>query len=179
MTPGELQEILRRHGMWLRGEVGGARANLREADLCDVDLSGEDLRGADISGADLRGADFRKADLRKANLSKTNLSEADLREADLRDSDLRGADISDADFRGAINGAVCRMDFGGWSICIRASHTSIGCQQHENEAWLAWPPGHVAHMHPDARDWWADHGDAIKAVIRCVMSKAAKEKEIA
>jgi hypothetical protein len=31
-------------------------------------------------------------------------------------------------------------------------------------------------MHPDAPAWWAVHGDAIKAVIRCVMRKAEVTK---
>ena len=33
MTKGELGEVLRRHGMWLREEEGGLRASLEGADL--------------------------------------------------------------------------------------------------------------------------------------------------
>lgn len=198
MNHAELQEILRLHSMWLRGEDGGARANLSDADISEADLSranlsranltGADLSGADLSGANLRGANLRVANLygaslsgavlRGANLSGTSLSLANLREADLSEANLSLADISEANLSGAIDGAVCRMDFGGWSICIRAIATSIGCQQHVNEQWLAWSPDDVAYMHADARDWWAVHGDAVKAVIRCVMAKAAKEKEV-
>ena len=42
----ELAEILEKHGRWLRGEKGGAWA----------DLSGVDLRWADLAGADIREA---------------------------------------------------------------------------------------------------------------------------
>ena len=28
-------------------------------------------------------------------------------------------------------------------------------------------------MHGDAPGWWRVHGDAVKAVIRCVMAKAS------
>lgn len=64
----DLPEILRLHGMWLRGEPGGVRA----------DLSGADLRVANLGGADLSGADLRGADLRVADLSGANLTGADL-----------------------------------------------------------------------------------------------------
>ena len=188
MNPEQLAEILRLHDMWLRGEDGGVRADLRRTDLSEADLSGVNLVAADLSGAnirvaDLRGANLSGADLDGANLSGTDLDEADLSWADLSQANLTGADLSWADLAGAnlggayirdaIDGAICRMDFGEWSICIRASHTSIGCQQHPNEKWLAWSPDDVAHMHQDARDWWAMHGEAIKAAIRCVMAKAA------
>lgn len=34
----ELQEVLRKHEMWLQGNEGGEKANLREADLRGADL---------------------------------------------------------------------------------------------------------------------------------------------
>ena len=64
------------------------------------------------------------------------------------------------------------MDFGGWSICVRVEETSIGCQTHPNADWLRWSPDDVAHMEAGASEWWATHGDAVKAAIRCVMAKA-------
>ena len=69
----ELAKILERHGRWLRGEKGGACA----------DLSGVDLRWADLTGADLYGTDLRKADLTGARLDGANLRWADLTGADL------------------------------------------------------------------------------------------------
>jgi hypothetical protein len=64
MNATELKNILELHLKWLKREDGGARANLREANL-----RGADLRWADLSGADLRWADLREADLRWADLS--------------------------------------------------------------------------------------------------------------
>ena len=130
MKRDDIVEILRLHGMYLRNESGGVRADLR----------GADLRGADLSGADLRGANF-----------------------------------SEADLSGAIDGRVARLDFGGWSICVRSAVTSIGCQSHANNSWLAWSPEspEIAAMHGDAPEWWRVHGEAVKAVIRCVMAKCA------
>lgn len=36
----ELEEIIKKHGMWIRGEEGGERADLREADLRGTNLYG-------------------------------------------------------------------------------------------------------------------------------------------
>lgn len=91
MTKAKLQEVLRLHGMWLRCEAGGKRA----------DLSDTSLRYAILSDADLSDADLRGADLSNANLSGTNLNKADLRGADLHDADLHDANLSCADLSGA------------------------------------------------------------------------------
>ena len=86
MNASEIKEVVRLHGMWLRSEAGGVRANLTGADL-----SGADLSGADLSGADLRGADLSWANLTGAYLTGANLTGADLSEADLSGADLSGA----------------------------------------------------------------------------------------
>ena len=82
----ELNEVLRLHRMWVNGECGGERANLR----------GVDLRGVDLREANLRGANLRIADLREANLRRVDLREANLRGVDLRGANLRGANLSEA-----------------------------------------------------------------------------------
>ena len=87
-TKSELNEILKKHTLWLICDPNGSKANLSEANL-----SRADLRETDLSGADLRGANFYRANLRGANLSEANLSRADLRE-----TDLSGADLSEANF---------------------------------------------------------------------------------
>ena len=114
MDKAKLAEIIRKHGMWLRGEADGKRADLRGAVLSGADLRGADLRDADLRGAVLSGADLSGADLRDAVLSGADLSGADLRGADLSGADLRGAVLSGADLRGAdlrdavLRGAVLR-----------------------------------------------------------------------
>ena len=184
MTKEDLAEVVRLHGMHQRGEIGGVRADLRwanlsEANLRGANLSGADLRWADLGGADLSGANLREAnlggaDLSGANLREANLSEADLRMANLSGANLSEANLSEADLSVAKGGSVARLDFGGWSVCVRAAQTSIGCQSHDNAKWLAWTPDspEIAAMHADAAEWWRVHGEAVKAVIRCVMAKA-------
>ena len=71
-TNEELNEILRKHELWLRGDPSGARA----------DLSGANLIRANLSGANLSGANLIRADLSGANLYGANLYEADLSGAD-------------------------------------------------------------------------------------------------
>ena len=83
MTQCDLNTIIQLHEKWLRGELGGKKADLRYANLSYADLRGADLRGADLSYADLRGADLSGADLSGANLRYADLRYADLRYANV------------------------------------------------------------------------------------------------
>lgn len=184
-------------------EVDFTGVNLSGALLCNADLRRACLYGADLSGADLSGARLRNADLRQANLSEAYLIDADLNRADLNGANLKkanlkkvnliGANLYEADLseanlyltnlsaanlKKAIGGDVCRMDFGGWSICIHPDRTSIGCQTHSNTKWLLWThvSPEIVEMDPNASEWWAVHGDAVKAAIRCVVAKAQNKE---
>ena len=101
----DIKKILDEHKKWILGE-GGARADLRRADLSGAylsraDLSGAYLSGAYLSGAYLSGAYLSGADLSGANLSGADLSGAYLSGADLSGAYLRGADLSGAYLSGA------------------------------------------------------------------------------
>lgn len=48
MNKDVLNEILKKHKMWLDNENGGTRADLRRADLWGADLRRADLQGADL-----------------------------------------------------------------------------------------------------------------------------------
>ena len=102
----ELNKILQKHEMWLKGEEGGERADLSGSDLKDADLECANLKRADLSGADLSGTDLEDINLEftklcDANLEYANLYNANLSYSDLRGADLRGADLTDASLRGA------------------------------------------------------------------------------
>lgn len=123
ITTAELFEILRKHKMWLYGELGGERADLRGADLSEADLSGADLSGADLSEACLARANLIGAYLCNANLARSNLYgaylcnanlvranligayliEANLSEANLSEANLSGAYLYGANLVGAKN----------------------------------------------------------------------------
>ena len=96
-----LKEILKKHKMWLNGEEGGERANLKNANLSGVNLSGVDLSEADLNGVNLSNADLRYTNLRGANLSGADLNNANLRNADLRGVDLRDANLWNVNLRNA------------------------------------------------------------------------------
>ena len=93
----ELNNILKKHTMWLDNEPGGERANLREANLSDAYLIGADLSRANLCRANLRGADLIQADLREVNLSDAYLIGADLSYAYLIGADLSRAKLCGAD----------------------------------------------------------------------------------
>lgn len=90
----ELNEILEKHEMWLKGEKGGERADLWNTDLRGFDLTDANLSGANLRKSDLGGATLMYADLKYADFKYTDLSAADLNDADLRGVDLTGADLS-------------------------------------------------------------------------------------
>jgi hypothetical protein len=161
----------------IKRKVNLSGSDLSGSDLRGSDLSGSDLRESNLRGSDLSGSDLRDSDLRGSNLRDSDLRGSNLRGSDLSGSNLSGSDLSGSDLRESKNGAVCRMDFGGWSICVREDMTSIGCQTHENKKWLAWTPKscEIGGMHDDAGTWWAMHGPVVKAAIRVVMKKAKKK----
>ena len=97
----ELNEVLRLHGMWLRHDVGGQRADLRGANLRGANLDGANLDGADLEGANLRGASLDGADLEGAYLGGADLRRASLRRADLEGANLEGARLEGANLSGA------------------------------------------------------------------------------
>ncbi len=65
MNQHEINEVVRLHGLWVRSEEGGKRANLSGADLNGASLQGVYLDGAALHLADLCGANLIGADLRQ------------------------------------------------------------------------------------------------------------------
>ena len=99
----DIKLILEKHAKWAKGEDGGERADLHNADLRGADLCDADLRDANLCGADLRGANLSDGNLRNANLCCANLCCANLRGADLCGANLSGADLRDANLCDAKN----------------------------------------------------------------------------
>jgi hypothetical protein len=143
--------------------------------------SGEAMNMADgVQQAVRAGVSLAYANLAGVNLADANLVDANLVGARLDGASLVGADLADANLVDAsiayarIDEPICRMDFGGWSICVRTNETTIGCKRRANSEWLKWTPEseEIRAMHADAPAWWAVHGAAVKEAIRCVMQKA-------
>lgn len=83
ITEERLQNILKKHELWLKGDPQGERADLRRVNL----------RRADLHGANLQRSNLRGACLHEANLQGADLRGTDLRRSCLQRSDLRGADV--------------------------------------------------------------------------------------
>ena len=109
----DLKDILRLHNLWLKDNLEGKRADLRDANLS----------GADLSGANLKDANLRDANLNGADLSGANLSDANLRDANLRDANLRGANLRFANLRFAnLSGAKSYYSFTAYGTSKRIVH---------------------------------------------------------
>jgi len=59
------EQVIERHGLWLRGRTGGLRADFRGGELAEVYLKGVNLRHADLNGADMTGANFKGANFER------------------------------------------------------------------------------------------------------------------
>lgn len=109
MTQAELNDIIRKHQMFLAARPGGARAVVRDRNLSRLSFAGQNLSQSDftgciMAGADLTNASFESAtlfgcDLNGAKLNNTRLVRADLRGCDVDEADLKKADLSGADLR--------------------------------------------------------------------------------
>jgi len=135
-----IDEVLRKHRIWIQDGDGGERANLSGANLSGANLSGAYLSRAYLSGANLSGANLSGSDLRGADLSRAYLRGANLRGANLSGADLSGADLSGADLSGAyrheglaLDGRVdCGLSLGYFWLAYTANrhaYLEIGCHK--------------------------------------------------
>ena len=58
MTREGLNEILRKHKLWLDDADGGERADMQYADMQGANMRGANMQDADMQGADMQGADI-------------------------------------------------------------------------------------------------------------------------
>lgn len=96
MTPVELVEILRRHDRFVKGKPGGARADLR----------GADLYGANFEHADATAANFERADLSGARVQFVKMETVEILDAASKPTGrsartiLKGARLDGTEFSG-------------------------------------------------------------------------------
>ena len=95
MKQEELNEVIRKHKLWLNGKQGGKRACLYGRYLGFLSMKNADLRGADMSFVDLTHADLRHADLRGACIAWANWYLANTRGAKMYRSDAIFYSMSD------------------------------------------------------------------------------------
>lgn len=100
-----LEEILRKHALWLEEEEKGERADLSGANFEGIEFHKVNLENADVSEANFRGAD-----LWRTNFQGANLRGIDFRESCLQNVNFHGSDMRNADLRGA------NIDFSCWPL---------------------------------------------------------------
>lgn len=115
MKAKELDEILRRHKLWIYEEDGGKRATFH-----DVALEGMDLRGVDLTGAIMRNVTVTRCDLEDALLGGAHLegvtfAECCMSSTEFAKTHLHGVSIADSflyksDFHNALLSRVAIED---------------------------------------------------------------------
>ena len=121
MTSNEINEILKKHKIWLTSngknvgqielaadlsysKIVGADlrcASLNNSNLTHAKLSYTNLKGAELVFCNLEWAELCYTNLERVNLSFSNLKNADLRYANLSQADLKRAVLQSANLRGA------------------------------------------------------------------------------
>ncbi len=104
-----LDEIIKKHERYLKGQKGGARAviqyhnlsglSFNAADLSQADFTGSSLVNCELSHGTFLSASFFACDMRNARLIEANLARADFRGAYLAGADLSRSNLNDADLR--------------------------------------------------------------------------------
>jgi uncharacterized protein YjbI with pentapeptide repeats len=146
VTKDELATILDKHAKWLRGEEGGAGANLAGAYLDGANLAGANLAGANLARANLAGAYLAGANLARANLAWANLAWANLAGAYLAGANLAWANLAWANLDGAkiYSGEVARWIAGGdllayswtaWRMKDGRVVLRYGCEEGDLATW--------------------------------------------
>lgn len=100
ITQEELNEIIRKHNLFLLNEEGGERAILDWCDLSGLNLSGVDLTGASFYSSILNEADLSYSVLEDTLLINASLCETNLYNAILSKAIIRGAYLINANLRG-------------------------------------------------------------------------------
>ena len=153
MNQVELNEVLRKHKLWISNRDGGEKANLSGTDLSRTSLSGANLSGTNLSYTDLSGSDLSDTNLSDTNLSGTNLSDTDLSGSNLSRTDLSGinlsgANLSDTDLFGVRgnNRNIMTIHCDTYDIAYTDKVLQIGCQRHAIKDWWKFDDSVIADM---------------------------------
>src|ERR1039457_6179330 len=94
VTQAELNEIIRRHNMFLTARPGGARAVIKDKDLSGLSFMGQNLSQADLTGCIFIGADLANANFESATLFGCDFTHASMANARMVRADMRGAEVN-------------------------------------------------------------------------------------
>ena len=97
----DFKVVVKEHVKYVKGQVGGKRADVRYADLSGLNLDKLPLRDAILTACDFTGTSMVGTDLSAADLQNCNFADADLSDAVLDSCDLRGANMQSVRARSA------------------------------------------------------------------------------
>jgi uncharacterized protein YjbI with pentapeptide repeats len=106
MTQEEVNDVVRKHGLWLEEKEGGKRAIFVEKSLKRLDFRGANLASAHFYKSDLTGANFCASELSWAtfylsNFQHVNFSYSDLSFTVFEETDLFGVNLKCANLHKA------------------------------------------------------------------------------
>ena len=169
MEQSKLDEIIRKHDLWLNGKEDGEIANLSSADLSYADLRSANLRSANLRIADLSYASLSYASLSYANLSSANLSSANLSYANLSYADLSENKLWSTTGNG-INVMFLQTD--EYDITYTADVMQIGCEQHDIKDWWKFDEDTINNMdRGTSLEWWKVWKPILKKIIKASPAK--------
>ena len=87
----ELDEIIKKHQIWLIGDIDGTRMHLEDYDLSGLDFAGMMLDDAILKGCNLREADFGGACLVGVLFNKSDVTDAHFSSADVHNANFQEA----------------------------------------------------------------------------------------
>jgi hypothetical protein len=108
LTQEELNEVIRKHGLWLKNvnDPKGERADLSYKDLHELDFQSVNLTGANLACSNmmktkLKSANFISSNLQNVNLKRSILTLANFYEANLCEANLIKANLTYINLFGA------------------------------------------------------------------------------
>ena len=134
MKQTEINEILRKHKLWLDDDDCGERANMRLADMRYANLESANLKCANLERANLRFANLRFVNLLGANLEGAIMEGADLEVADLKNARLKRANLEGAKLAGAN------------LVCANLERANLRDADIDYSAWPLWCGSLNAHV---------------------------------
>jgi uncharacterized protein YjbI with pentapeptide repeats len=198
MNQTEINEIVRKHRLWLKGREGGSRADFTGRNLCKVDFTGRDLRSAIFTDAILHGAvftnstligvNFTNAKLTDANLSCAILHYANFTNADLTNVNFSYSVLTDIDFTNAIlnganlyrttlNGAnftntnILILQHSEWTVYIHADTLQIENHHYSHDKWLNFNDDEIQEIDSNMLEWWKKYKPFIISGIEFIKTQ--------
>ncbi len=157
-----LNEVLRKHDLWLNGKEGGELADLSNSDLSNSDFSNSDFSYTDLSYTRLSHTNLSNSDLSYTRLSHTNLSYTNLSYTNLSNSDLRYCGLQGT--VGNMNN-IKSIQVERYEVTYTDKVMQIGCEKYKISEWFNFNDDTISEMDDGALEWWKVWKPILKKII--------------